>query len=114
MSNCYPETEEQSKNNIEKIKQILDIEPEGTPLFSATVYHDDSPVTKGAGCLSTEHYEITIGADITKQHLGKFLDFLLNANWKDQWGMIQVEEILSVKQTTKFGCVPAEALQGDE
>jgi hypothetical protein len=95
--------EEESKRNIEQLKQIMDIEPKGAPLFSATVYNDDSPVTKGAGCLATEHYEITIGADITKQHLGKFLDFLLNAKWKDTWGVILIEEILAVKQTSKYG-----------
>jgi len=65
---------------------------------AVTLKLEDSPVKKMAGCLSTDYYNITFKCRITKQHLGKFLDFLLNAEWKDQWGGISIDEILKVEK----------------
>ena len=65
---------------------------------TVTLKLEDHPLTKLAGCFSFDYYNITFKCQVTKQHLGKFLDFLLNAEWKDQWGTISIEEILKVEK----------------
>ena len=65
---------------------------------TATLKLEDEPLTKLAGCLSFDYYNITFKCQVTRQHLGKFLDFLLNAEWKDQWGTISIDEILKVEK----------------
>lgn len=59
----------------------------------------DNPLDKFAGCMSFDYYNITFKCQVTRNHLGKFLDFLLNAKWENEWGSIDVEEILKVEKT---------------
>ena len=63
-----------------------------------TLRLDDGIIEKTAGCFSFDYYNITFKCQVTRQHLGKFLDFLLNAEWKDQWGTISINEILKVEK----------------
>jgi len=70
-------------------------------LFSAKLELKDNIVEKMAGCLSFDYYNITMRVQVTAHHLGKFLDFLLNAEWEDQWGSISISEILKVEKKNR-------------